>query len=197
MYQFNDLIRYLEIDHLGNYWASHLYRGIFRLKFNSRDSMIYNRYYGSEVFGKDHNIHVFKLENRIVFTTGNKLYTFDDLNDTIIDYAAMNQKLGNFKQANRIVAAPENHYWLITDQSCGLFSIQNSVVKKIKEYPTGLFNNQLITGYENIVPVSASKAILCLENGYALLNADTISPASLISGKRPELRRITISGTNE
>jgi len=71
------------------------------------------------------------------------------------------------------------------------------VVKKIKEYPTGLFNNQLITGYENIVPVSASKAIVCLENGYALLNADTISPASLISGKRPELRRITTSGTNE
>jgi DNA-binding CsgD family transcriptional regulator len=197
MYQFNDLIRYLEIDHLGNYWASHLYRGIFRLKFNSRDSMIYNRYYGSEVFGKDHNIHVFKVENRIVFTTGNKLYTFDDLNDTIIDYAAMNQKLGNFKKATRIVAAPENRYWLITDQSCGLFSFQNSEVKKIKEYPTGLFNNQLITGYENIVPVSASKAILCLENGYALLNTDTISPASLISEKRPELRRITISGTNE
>jgi hypothetical protein len=197
IYQFNDLIRYLEVDYLGNYWASHLYRGIFRLKFDSRDSLIYNRYYGNDVFGKDNNIHVFKLENRIVFTTGEKLYTFDDLKDTIIDYGSMNEKLGKYQRATRIVSAPGHHYWFITDQSFCLFSIQNSKVKKIKEYPTSLFNNQLITGYENIIPVSTSKAILCLENGYAMLNADTIGPASLISGKRPELRRITISGTNE
>lgn len=197
IYQFNDLIRYIEVDHLGNYWASHLYRGIFKLKFNSRDSLIYNRYYGTNIFGKDNNIHVFKLENRIVFTTGQKLYTFDDLNDTIVDYTTMNQKLGNYQKATRIVASPEHHYWMITDQSYGLFSFQNSEVKKIKEYPARLFNNQVITGYENIVPLSKSKAILCLENGYAILNADTISPASLISGKRPELRRITMSGSNE
>jgi DNA-binding CsgD family transcriptional regulator len=196
-YQFNDLIRYLEIDHLGNYWASHLYRGIFRLKFDQRDSIIYNRYYGKNVFGKDHDIHVFKVENRIVFTTGEKLYTFDDLKDSITDYLSLNEKLRNYQKTKRIVAAPDNRYWFITSETCGLFSIQNSEVRKIREFPTGLFNNQLITGYENIVPISASKAILCLENGYAILNADTISPGSQISGKSPELRRITINGQND
>ncbi|MFY9151849.1 MAG: triple tyrosine motif-containing protein [Prolixibacteraceae bacterium] len=197
IFDFNDLIRYIEVDHLGNYWASHLYRGIFRLKFDNRDSIVSKHYYGSEVFGKDHSIHVFKIENRIVFTTGEKIYTFDDLNDTIIDYSVLNEKLGDFKRSTRIVAGPNHTYWLITDRSFGLFKIQNSELEKIKEYPAGLFNNQLVTGYENIVPTSETKAILCLENGYAFLNADTISPASLISGKRPELRRITISGTNE
>jgi len=197
IYEFNDLIRYLEVDHLGNYWASHLYRGIFKLKFNSKDSLVYNHYYGSEVFGKDNNIHVFKLENRIVFTTGEKLYTFDDLKDTIVDYTSMNEKLGIYQKATRIIAGTENHYWLVTDQSYALFSILNSEVKKIKEYPTRLFNNQVITGYENIFPVSKTKAILCLENGYAILNADTVSPESLISGMRPELRRISMSGTDE
>ena len=197
IYRFNDLIRYLEIDPLGNYWAGHMYRGIFRLKFDSNDSLVYNRYYGQNVFGKDHSIHVFKIESRIVFTTGEKLFTFDDLNDTIIDYAAMNEKLGPYQKATRIVAAPDHHYWLITDLSCGLFSIQNSKVIKIKEFPTSLFNNQLIAGYENIVPITAKKAILCLENGYAILNTDTLSPASLVSGRKPELRRISISGNNE
>lgn len=137
------------------------------------------------------------MEGRIVFTTGERLYTFDDLKDTIVDYSAMNEKLGDYQKANRIVAGPEHHYWLITDQSYGLFSIQNSEVKKIKEFPSGLFNKQLVIGYENILPISSSKALLCLENGYAILNADTLSPASLISGKRPELRRISVSGNNE
>jgi DNA-binding CsgD family transcriptional regulator len=197
IYQFNDLIRYIEVDHYGNYWASHMYRSVFRLRFDSSDSIVYNRYYGEKIFGKDHNNHAFKIENRIVFTTGEKLYTFDDLKDTITDYTVMNEKLGDFRKATRIVPAPGNRYWFITSNALGLFSIQNSEVKKIKEFPTGLFNNQLITGYENVVPINSGKAILCLENGYAILNPDTISPASQISGKRPELRRITISGIND
>lgn len=196
IYQFNNLIRYIEADHYGNYWASHMYRGIFRLKLDSNDSLIYNHYYGKDVFGQDNNIHVFKVENRIVFTTGKQLYTFDDLNDTITPYDYLNEKLGNFCKATRIVAGPDQHYWFITDHSYGLFSFKNQEIKKIKEYPSGLFNNQLIIGFENIVPIGPQKAILCLENGYAILNADTLSPASLISEQKPELRRISISGNN-
>ena len=197
IYQINDLIRFIEVDHLGNYWAGHMYRGIFRLKFDSRDSLVYNHYYGSSVFGKDNNIHVFKMEGRIVFTTGEKLYTFDDLKDTIVDYSVMNEKLGEFQKATRIISAPDHHYWFVTNQSYALFTIQNSTVKKIKEFPSSLFNNQIVPGYENIFPLSAQKAILCLEDGYAVLDADTISPASQISDKRPELRRISVSGNNE
>lgn len=197
IYQINDLIRFIEVDHLGNYWAGHMYRGIFRLKFDSRDSLVYNHYYGSSVFGKDNNIHVFKMEGRIVFTTGEKLYTFDDLKDTIVDYSVMNEKLGDFQKATRIISAPDHHYWFVTNQSYALFSIQNSTVKKIKEFPSSLFNNQIVPGYENIYPINTKKAILCLEDGYAVLNADTISPASQISDKRPDLRRISVSGNSD
>lgn len=196
-YTFNDLIRYLEIDHLGNFWAGHMYKGIFRLKFDSRDSLVYNKYLGESAFGKDHNIHVFKVEGRIVFTTGEKFYTFDDLRDTIVEYASLNAKLGDYQKANRVIAAPDHHYWLITNKACGLFSIQNTTIRKVKEFPSGLFDNQLVIGYENILPLSATKAILCLENGYAILNADSISPASLISNKRPELRRITVNDVRD
>jgi DNA-binding CsgD family transcriptional regulator/ligand-binding sensor domain-containing protein len=196
IYSFNELIRYLEIDHLGNFWAGHMYRGIFRLNLDSNDSLVSSRYYGQNVFAKDHGIHVFKIENRIVFTSGEKLFTFDDLKDTIVDYSVLNGKLGDYKMATRIVAAPDHYYWFVTNQSCGLFRIQNSDILKIKEFPISLFNNQLISGYENIVPITAKKAILCLENGYAILKADALSPASQISEKKPELRRISISGND-
>lgn len=197
VHSFNDLIRYLEIDHLGNYWAGHMYRGIFRLKFDNRDSLVYNRYYGENIFGRDHNIHVFRLAGRIVFTTGEKLYTYDDLKDTIVDYAEMNEKLGSYSRATRIVAAPDNRYWLITAESCALFNIEAPKVTMIREFPNKLFNNQLVIGYENIIPIDANKAILCLENGYALLDAQTQSPASLITRQNPELRQISIKGTDE
>jgi DNA-binding CsgD family transcriptional regulator len=196
VHAFNDLIRYLEMDHFGNYWAGHMYRGIFRLKFDNRDSLVYNHYYGEKVFGRDHNIHVFRMAGRIVFTTGEKLYTYDDLKDTIVDYADMNEKLGLYQKATRIVAAQDNRYWLINSEGCALFSIDGLEVKKIREFPNRLFNNQLVIGYENIVPLDGSRAILCLENGYALLNAETNSPASSITAQSPVLRQISISGNN-
>jgi len=197
VYSFNELARYLEIDHLGNFWAGHMYRGVFKLNFGSNDSLISQKYYGQLVFGRDNGIHVFKIENRIVFTTGEKLYTYDDLKDTIVDFAQLNSKLGNYKQATRIVAAPGHHYWLITNISCGLFRIQNSEVTKIKEFPNSLFNNQLIAGFENIVPIGNKKAILCLENGYALLNADTTGSVKKILEEKPELRLISMAGNDD
>jgi DNA-binding CsgD family transcriptional regulator len=197
IYPFSDLIRYIEIDHFGNYWASHMYQGAFRLRFDQNDSLTYSRYYGLNTFGQVSKIGVFTVENRIVFTTGDKLYTYDDLKDTITGYDLMNEKLGKFRTASRIVSAPENRYWFITGEALGLFQIQNSSVKKIKEYPVALFDNRLIIGYENVVPLGPDEAILCLENGYALLNPNTISPTSQISGKKPELRRFTISGSND
>ncbi|MFT3738369.1 MAG: triple tyrosine motif-containing protein [Breznakibacter sp.] len=197
-FQFNDLIRYLEIDHLGNFWASHMYRGVFKLRYNHGDSLVFKQYYGNETFGKDHHIHVFKMENRIVFATGEKLYTYDDLHDTIVDYTSANQKLGKFGKTTRIVPAGSHYYWLITKQECGLFHIENTEINKIREFPASLFKNQLITGYENIIPYPGQphKAALCLENGFALLNADSTNQNHSIADKKPILRYIRASGRN-
>ncbi len=198
-FQFNDLIRYLEIDHLGNFWASHMYRGVFRLRYSGNDSLLQKKYYGGETFGKDHHIHVFKMENRIVFATGEKLYTYDDLRDTIVDYTWANQVLGKYASTTRIITAGNHHYWLITKQECGLFHIENTTVKKIKEFPFSLFKNQLITGYENIIPYPdmPTKAVLCLENGFALLTADAIHSNRSIEGKKPLLRHVSASGRKD
>ncbi len=196
---FNDLIRFLEIDHVGNFWASHMYRGVYRLRYNDNDSLVYKRYFSKETFGKDHHIHVFKMENRIVFTTGEKLYTFDDLRDTIVDYIRANRELGKYAATTRIVPAGNHHYWLITRNECGLFQIENNTAKKIKEFPFTLFQNQLITDYENIIidPNLPNRAILCLENGFALLETDSAAHLRSIADKVPILTRMSSSGRNE
>jgi len=197
VYSFNELARYLEIDHLGNFWAGHMYRGIYKLNFDSNDSLVSQKYFGDKIFGRDNGIHVFKVENRIVFTSGEKLFTYDDLKDTIVDYIQMNDHLGDYKKANRIVAAPNHQYWFITGNSCALFKIQNSEFIRIKEFPASLFNNQLISGFENIVPIGEQKAILCLENGYAILDANVENTASQILEEKPELREIAIRSNDE
>lgn len=191
---FYNLIRYIEIDHLGNIWASHMYRGIYKITTDDeRKSVIDTAYFGENVFGKDHSVDVFKVENRIVFTTGNSIYTYDDLNDTILPYHTLNDQLGKFSSAHRIVEAPDHHYWFITKTSIGLFSIDQDNVELIREYPVSLFQNPtLVDRFENIIPITANKAYLCLQNGLAALNASEKDSDYYMTRYKPILRQIEL-----
>ncbi|GET28299.1 hypothetical protein SD074_05010 [Prolixibacter sp. SD074] len=192
---FADLIRYIEIDHLGNVWASHMHRGIYKLRLNDkRDRVVGQKYYGeSSVFGKEHSLNVFKVEDRIVFTTKDQLYTYDDLNDTIIPYTYLNQHIGDYCRAHKIVKSPDHHYWLISSKRIGLFYITMNEVYMIKSYPTSYFKqNPLFDDFENILPLTADKGILCLGNGIAWLNASENDTLQTISKFAPKLRELEL-----
>jgi len=192
---FNDLIRYIELDHMNHIWASHMHRGVYRLKLNdAQDAILDEHYYGDSIFGKDYGIQVFKIENRIVFTTGQGIYTFNDLNDSIVPHIQLNRDLGKHAEAHRVVAGPDHHYWFIGKHGVGLFEIFNSAITKIREYPIGLFKDHLITGYENIYPLNATDGILCLDNGYAILRAGLPDLSDRILDKQLSLRSIGIIG---
>ncbi len=191
---FNNLMRYIEMDHLGNLWASHMHRGVYFLRMNDReDSIVEERYYGTETFGKDNDIQVFKVENRIVFTNGLTLYTYDDINDTIIPYVQLSESLGNFAASHRIIPGPDHHYWFVSTKGIALFEINNNIVQKIKEYPAELFKDHLIIGYENILPLESHVGLLCMDNGYAILDCDKGDLSRMISDKKMILKSIEIS----
>jgi len=191
---FNNLIRYIEIDHLNNLWASHMRRGVFCIKLNdNQDSLGSIRYYSTETFGKDHDIQVFQVENRVVFTTGTLIYTYDDINDTIIPYQQLNKFAGDFASSHRIVAGPDHRYWFLSKNGIGLFRIENNKFELIRRYPIGLFKDHLIIGYENIIPLSETSGLLCLDNGYAILKSDEPDLSRLIVDKKMIVRSIEIS----
>lgn len=187
---FNDLIQYIEVDFYGNIWAGHMHRGIYRLKLSDyRDEVIKSVYYGeNSAFEKDHGIHPFKIEDRMVFTTDKKLFTYDELKNTIVEYNDLNNQLGHFASAHKIFSAPNHHYWFITNESIALFQIKDNAAKLIKVYPASLFSHQLIENFENITPLSEQEAILCLENGYAILNASQSESESFIKNKNLVLK---------
>ncbi|MFH0757887.1 MAG: regulator [Bacteroidota bacterium] len=192
---FNDLIRYVEMDHLNNLWASHMHRGIYRLKLDSRqDTILEWQYLGDSVFGQDFDIQVFKIENRIVFTTGRMFYTYNDLEDRIIPYGALNRGLADFASAHRVVPGLDHHYWMISKSGIGLFRIDGQEITRVRVYPIGLFNQRLIDGYENILPLSATGGLLCLNNGYVILHADRPDLSGAFARMQVSLKGIEARG---
>jgi DNA-binding CsgD family transcriptional regulator len=196
---FNNLIRHLEFDHLNNLWASHLYQGVYKINLNDRlDSVISIKYFDGEALANAsaQKLYVFNVENRIVFTTGTKLYTYNDLNDSIVSYDLLNEQLGKYAGAHKIIPAVDNRYWFISLDGIACYSIKHNTVSLINEYPIDLFENELIPMYENVVPFSADKALVCLESGYVMLNTSLENGNNLIQNYKPGLKQLSISSIN-
>ncbi|RPI41147.1 MAG: hypothetical protein EHM46_06820, partial [Bacteroidetes bacterium] len=117
----------LESDLQGNLWAAHLHRNVFRISTDpGLDSVSRILVLGTgDGFPSDRNLRLARVGNRVVFPTGTGIYTYDDLNDTVIPYSQLNDALGSFSLSTRIIPGRSDMYWFIRDQAIGLFRIND------------------------------------------------------------------------
>lgn len=168
--------RFLETDHLGNIWIGHLVKGLYKLRLNDRlDSVISLKQYGkADGLPSDYGIRVFKLANRVIFLTGESIYTWDDLHQKIIPFTSLNQQLQGFQQAGTIVAAGNDHYWLLKGDEAGLFRLREDKAELRYRLMLPLFQVHPVDQYENLIVLNDTLHLLCLENGFALLNPNRL-----------------------
>ncbi|MDD3078743.1 MAG: triple tyrosine motif-containing protein [Paludibacter sp.] len=164
-------IRYLEIDYTGTIWASHLHQGLYAIRLTPDlkkvDQMTL---YKSLDQKNEYNINVFSINNRVVFTDHTAFYTFDDIRKKIIPYTELNSQLGYFSHAYRVCHFKNNLYWFIRSGEAALAKVapDNTKILDIVQY--GLFMNQTVDDYQNIIPVNQDECIFTLENGLAIYN---------------------------
>lgn len=160
----------IEFDPLGYIWAKHLYKGIMRLKINHKyDSLLETKSFGDKVPGGK-NAGIEKINNRIVFATGEKLYTYNDLEDSIVPYKTLNDQVGTFRKARKIRKASEDKYWFIYNNNIGLFKISGDEVKKSFSYDLYRQGVSMLSSYPEIVNLKDSLHLICLDNGFAVFN---------------------------
>ncbi len=169
---FSEPSKCVEADFRGNIWVSHNLKGIYKLQVsNDFSTVLSSKYYGkNEGFTYESKTHVFKIDNRIVFTSGDGIFTYDDLMDSVIVYKELNQKLGQFKDAEKIVKAPNNLYWFIHSSGAGLFKITGNQVEMIFQLNLNKEGYHLVDTNPNIVPLSDSQHLICLEDGFVIIN---------------------------
>ncbi|MDD2797949.1 MAG: triple tyrosine motif-containing protein [Bacteroidales bacterium] len=164
-------IRYLEIDYQGVIWASHLHKGLYRLQLTPDLKRIKEMKVYDSLDGKSSStVNVFKIENRVVFTSGNGFYLFDDIRKLILPFVALNHSLRKFSTAYRVTPFVNNLYWFIQNQSAALVEVteEKSTIRDVIQYAS--FPNESVDGYQNIVALSPNHSIICLDNSFALYN---------------------------
>lgn len=113
---FSDLINHIEVDHTGNIWAGHMYKGVYRLNIDDKLQTVVKQEYFQfldSVSSNSNPINVMKLRGRIVFTDEMRFYTFDDIRQKIVPYDRLNQDLPHFGDTYRIVSINDTSFWFI------------------------------------------------------------------------------------
>ena len=164
--------RYMEIDPLGNIWIGHLVKGLYRLRLSDSLDKVTEKQVFDQKNGikSEQNIRVFKIANRVVFSNGEKLFTWDDIKQQIIPYAELNSKLDGFEAATSIATVNDSTYWFTTKTEAALFSIKGSKPKMLYRIILNQYNLNMVDGYENIIPLTENLHLICLDNGFAVFN---------------------------
>ena len=174
---FLEPIPHFEIDNFGNLWAQHNSRGLYKIKLNKNlDSVLYINYFGKDQgFQNDRNIFVSQLEDRIVFSTTESIYTYDDLNDTIIPYKNLQDKLKEAYHTKRIIAVNDHLYWFTSNNECSLFKFSQDSIKRQFYYNLGRQSHFMLSTSPEIIQLKDKLHLICLDNGFALLDENRLS----------------------
>ncbi len=129
-------IRYLEADYLGYVWATHHQKGVFKIELNDDLSAVSSIEHISSIDGTDANIKVFRINNRVVFTTGKDIYTWDFVRNQIVRFEILNQHLGEYVNVAQISHFRKNQYWFIVRDKIALFEIgPDFSARRLSEFP--------------------------------------------------------------
>ena len=175
---FYDLISRIKVDHTGNIWAQHMYRGIYRLRLNNTLNSITEREHFPYLNPDNTSatrIRIMQLKGRIVFSDGEMFYTYDDIARRIIPFDRLNADLQGFEDANRIIPVNDSLFWFVRDNEYSLVGFRNNAYFVREKIPFAIFNNPPNTGRGNVYVDKNGLSFLGLNGGIAKFIPDNIS----------------------
>ncbi len=167
---FKEPSRLIEEDNKGNIWVSHPYKGLTKLTLSADHKNVIAKKSFSEKDGLPgiYNVNVFDLEGKIVFATNAGFYTYDELSNRFSKYNVLNNKLGSFAAANRIINAGEHLYWFINHGKVALVDFSESGKIKIDYSRFSMLDGRMVQYYENINRISNSIYLVSIDDGFVI-----------------------------
>ena len=141
---FHDLINQIEVDHAGNIWAGHMYKGFYRLRIDRDFRKITEKEYFASLDSSQahqHSLKVMKLRGRIVFSDFHKFYTFDDLSGKIIPFSQLNKDLAELTDTYRIVSVTDTSFWFVRNEEYTFVTYGKGHYRIKEKIPYGILNN--------------------------------------------------------
>jgi|CXWL01.1.fsa_nt_gi ligand-binding sensor domain-containing protein/flagellar biogenesis protein FliO len=164
-------LRFLAVDNNNDIWASHPYRGVYRILLASDNSS-----FTSELFTEKNGLpstlrnHVFKIKNRVVFATEKGVYEFDAQAKKFIPSPLLFNVFGN-AGIQYLNEDADGNIWFCSGKKMGVAGFTTSGPEKkysITYFPE--LTGKILSGFENIYPFTKENILIASNNGVVHLN---------------------------
>lgn len=170
---FNESSRLIEQDNNGHIWMTHGYKGVYRLKLNSALDTVDVSYYGTEA-GLPTNllISVYKINNRLIFTTEYGMYSFDPEKDRFEKDTFFSQYFPQDFPLTSVIEDPLGNIFYIGEGEVGVLEkqINGTYLKKYQVFNKiiPLLNDDL----QNISVIKANEILFAAKEGFIWYRLD-------------------------
>lgn len=173
---FSSPARFLEFDHLGNIWLGHTVKGIFQLQPNMQlNNIEHVNEIGPEEGLPNNTNHVFKLDNRIMTSYSDTLYQWDAINEKFVPYTDLEEYFTEKGTVRNILPVGDQKYWVIKRSEVNLFQIHFNSIRLLYRMLPEMYDFNLVERYENIIPLTENLHLICLDDGFSILNLEMVN----------------------
>ncbi len=162
-------LRFLTADREGNIWASHPYRGIYKISISADGKKYITRLF-TEKDGLPSTLdnHVYKIKNRVIFGTNAGAYEFDAPTSRFITSNFLQPIIGK-NEVRYMNEDGQGNIWFCSGKKIGVidFAEGNSIPKP---FYFSEITGQILSGFENIYAFDKSNIFIGSEKGVIHLN---------------------------
>lgn len=164
---FVDLVTDIEVDHTGNIWLGHMYKGVYRLRLDNEFKKVVEKEYFESLdsLRTASHLNVMKLRGRVVLSDGDSFYTYDDISQKVIPFSELNRQLKEHAETYRIKPINDNLFWFIKNKEYVLIEYVKGTYKIKDKVPFTILNNPPNQGRANIYVDKDDVSYFCLNGG--------------------------------
>jgi len=147
-------------------WIAHPYKGIYRVKLENGKTPQTKYYTTKEGVLSTNGNYIFKIKNRIILTTENGIFEYNEVKDEF-EPSAFYNNLFNRKNVRYLKEDGSGNIWFVFDKILGV--VDMSITKpQIIYFPE--LTNKFVSGFEHIYPVNKNNIFIGGEKGFYHIN---------------------------
>ena len=173
---FNESFRVFEEDENGDIWMSHGFKGIFKISLNNDlDSVITSKFYTTrEGLPTNYNLNVYKIQNKVIFTSKTGVYEYNAQQDQFIKSAFFNQMLAPVTDISYLKEDKKGNIWYIawlnSVNRAGVFKLKEDLRYQHVSSPFAILSGKFISGFESVYEYNDENYLIGTEDGFAHYN---------------------------
>ncbi|WP_290797658.1 triple tyrosine motif-containing protein [Flavihumibacter sp. UBA7668] len=173
-------LRFLAIDNDGGIWASHPYRGIYKIEISGDRTRYETRLYTSkDGLPSDLGNHVFRVQNRVLFATEKGAFEFDKSSGRFKKSAFLGSVLGEM-ELRYLKEDTEGNVWFVSGKRMGAVMRGGGRRDGGKERGEGFsapvffpeLTGQVLSGFEQVYPYDSRNIFIASEKGLIHFNLE-------------------------